>query len=132
MSKINLACLIEDDPVHIYLSKRYLESSGYIDNIQIYNNGKEAYDGLKEDWESNKTLPEIILLDLTMPVWDGWKFLDEFIKLPIEKQITIYILTSSINEADKQRASNYNVVKNYLVKPITMQTLVELIERMED
>ena len=99
---------------------------------RIYNDGKEAYDGLKENWESKKTLPEIILLDLTMPVWDGWKFLDEFSKLPIEKQITIYILTSSINEADRQKASDYNVVKNYLVKPITMQTLVELIERMED
>jgi len=132
MSKINLACLVEDDPVHIYLSKRYLESSGYIDNIQIYNDGKEAFDGLKLDWESKKTLPEIILLDLTMPIWDGWKFLDEFTKLPIEEQITIYILTSSINEADRQKASDYNAVKNYLVKPITMPALVELIERMED
>jgi CheY-like chemotaxis protein len=54
---------------------------------------------------------------------DGWQFLDEFIKLPIKKEISIFIITSSIDPADIEMAEKYSPVKNYIIKPLTAQKL---------
>ena len=128
MKNINLACLIEDDPVHAFLSTKYLKMSGMIENILVLSNGQEAYEKLEAILFSGSELPELILLDLNMPVWDGWQFLDEFLKLPIDKKITIYILSSSINQEDHKKALEYNKVSNFIVKPITLETLLPILE----
>ena len=62
-----------------------------------------------------------------MPVWDGWQFLDEFTKIPIEKPVTIYILTSSNNEADIEKAKKYSLTSNYLIKPISQSQLKDIL-----
>lgn len=131
MKKINLACLIEDDPIHIFLSKKYLEMTGRIENIMICQNGKEAYDKLQAIFTSGEILPELILLDLNMPIWDGWQFLEKFKDIPLQSKITIYILTSSINEADREKARQFNNVNNYVVKPIKLETLIDLLDEMD-
>lgn len=131
MKKINLACLIEDDPIHIFLSKKYLEMSGWIENIMICHNGKEAFDKLKAIFTAGESFPELILLDLNMPIWDGWQFLEEFVKIPVQEQTTIYILTSSISETDKAKAKEFSNVSNYVVKPITLELLKGLFEELE-
>ena len=131
MKKINLACLIEDDPIHIFLSKKYLEMTGRIEIIMICQNGKEAYDKLQAIFTSGEILPELILLDLNMPIWDGWQFLEKFKDIPLQSKITIYILTSSINEADREKARQFNNVNNYVVKPIKLETLIDLLDEMD-
>ncbi|MEO8255341.1 MAG: response regulator [Flavobacterium sp.] len=130
MKKIDLLCIIEDDPTHLFITKKMIEMSGMVENIMVYKNGKEAYDKLEAIFISSKLLPEIILLDLNMPVWDGWQFLDEFIKIPIQNKVTIYILTSSNSEMDKKQAEKYNLNKNYLVKPITVTEIKTLLTEM--
>ncbi|GGA78247.1 response regulator [Flavobacterium palustre] len=107
-----------------------IEMSGMVENIMVYKNGKEAYDKLKAIFLSSEKLPEIILLDLNMPVWDGWQFLDEFTKIPIKTKITIYILTSSNSEEDKQRAEEYNLNGNYLIKPISLKEIKTVLEEI--
>jgi CheY-like chemotaxis protein len=59
---------------------------------------------------------------------DGWEFLDEFTKVPASKQITIYIVTSSIDPADVERAKEYDTINNYIVKPVTVDTLKEILK----
>ncbi len=93
----------------------------------IFRNGKEAFEHLETIILADKKLPDLILLDLNMPIWDGWKFLDEFTKIPSANPITIYIMTSSIDPADVEKAKSYDAVSNYLVKPITMEELQKLI-----
>ena len=127
MKKINLACIIEDDPTHVYITKRFLNLTGLVDSILICSNGKDAFTKLKSIISSGEKLPELILLDLNMPVWDGWQFLDAFKEIPIEDKIDIFILTSSNNEADIERAKNYNIDSNYIVKPITLEKLKDVI-----
>ena len=127
MKKINLACIIEDDPTHVYITKRFLNLTGLVDSILICSNGKDAFTKLKAIISSGEKLPELILLDLNMPVWDGWQFLDAFKEIPIEDKIDIFILTSSNNEADIERAKNYNIDSNYIVKPITLEKLKDVI-----
>ncbi|MBR9918023.1 response regulator [bacterium] len=130
MKKIDLACIVEDDPMHLFITKKYIELSGFVEKILVCKNGKEAYSTLKTMIQNSEKLPQVIFLDLNMPVWDGWQFLDEFTKIPIEQKITIFILTSSNNEEDIKRAERYSLTSNYLVKPIDQSHLKEILEAL--
>ncbi|KAA5826181.1 response regulator [Algibacter amylolyticus] len=127
MKKINLACIIEDDPTHVYITKRFLNLSGLVESVLICSNGKDAFDKLKSIIVNGEKLPELILLDLNMPIWDGWQFLDAFKTIPVEQKLEIFIVTSSDSEADKRRAEEYNINSNYIVKPITLEKLKETV-----
>lgn len=127
MKKIDIVCIVEDDPTHLFITRKYLELSGIVENIMIYKNGKEAYDKLKAIFLNSESLPEIILLDLNMPIWDGWQFLEEFNKIPIEKEIKIYILTSSTSKEDQIKAAEYNLNSNYLIKPISLNVIKSVL-----
>lgn len=127
MKKIDIVCIVEDDPTHLFITRKYLELSGIVENIMIYKNGKEAYDKLKAIFLNSESLPEIILLDLNMPIWDGWQFLEEFNKIPIEKEIKIYILTSSTSKEDQIKAAEFNLNSNYLIKPISLNEIKSVL-----
>lgn len=127
MKKIDITCIIDDDPIFIFGTKRIMQSIHFCKEYMIFNNGKEAYDNLKKIILNDEKQPDIILLDLNMPIWDGWEFLDEFIKIPNEKKIRIYIITSSIDPADIERAKAYDFISNYIVKPITMDELKKMM-----
>lgn len=129
MKKINLACIVEDDPIHLFLTQKYLGLTGMVEKILVCNNGKEAFELMESIIQAHTPLPELILLDLNMPVWDGWQFLEEFTKIPVDQKITIYILTSSDNPDDLARAEEYNLKSNYLVKPVTIEMLKSALEQ---
>jgi CheY-like chemotaxis protein len=128
MKKIRLACLVEDDPLHVFITKKYIEMSGKVVNLMVCNNGKEAFDTLSTIIKEGEPLPEIIFLDLNMPIWNGWQFLEEFTKIPIDQKIIIYILTSSNNPEDLKKAEGYNLRSNYLIKPITPVNLKKVFD----
>lgn len=131
MKKINNVCLVEDDPMQAFITTKMIKMTGLVENIMIFNNGKEAYDKLRAIFVASEKLPEIILLDLNMPVWDGWQFLEEFTKIPNSSNVIIYILTSSSDPADLKRAETYNLSKNYLVKPVTRDQLKTVLAEIE-
>jgi CheY-like chemotaxis protein len=131
MKKINIVVLVEDDPMQAFITTKMIKMTGLVESIMVFKNGKEAYDKLRTIFLSSEKLPEIILLDLNMPVWDGWQFLEEFTKIPISSNVIIYILTSSSDPADLQRAETYNLSKNYLVKPITKYQLKTVLAEIE-
>jgi CheY-like chemotaxis protein len=89
-------------------------------------------DFLKSVAQNAAQLPEIILLDLNMPVMDGWEFLEEFtlLKPRLEKKITIYVVSSSIAPSDIQRAEAINEVTDYIVKPITTEKLLDMLKNL--
>lgn len=128
MPKIDIACIIDDDPIFVFGTKRIMEIANFCESFMIFRNGKEAFDKLKAIIIADEKLPDLILLDLNMPIWDGWQFLDEFIKIPHTNPITIYIMTSSVDPADIEKAKTYDAVSNYLIKPITMAELKKLME----
>ncbi|MGB3145956.1 MAG: response regulator, partial [Maribacter sp.] len=74
-------------------------------------------------------LPEVIFLDLNMPIMNGWEFLEEFEKLPNHnlKKAIIYIISSSVDPRDLERFKNYRQVNNYILKPITPNDLEAVI-----
>ena len=66
-----------------------------------------------------------------MPVLDGWQFLDEFMLLPIQKKIAIFIVTSSIDPTDIEMFKKYSVVKDYIMKPLTTEKLKAIANKIE-
>ncbi|MBC8766634.1 response regulator [Arenibacter sp. BSSL-BM3] len=129
MGKIESSCIIDDDPIAIYGIKKSMKEIDFCNKIVIYNNGQDAIDGLNSMVEDGMELPSIILLDLNMPIMDGWEFLDDFIKIPNcnTEKVTIYIISSSIDPRDIIKAKNYSLVSNYILKPIKSNDLLKLL-----
>lgn len=124
--------LIDDDDTFVYLTKKTIEQTNLVQLIKIFGNGLDAIHFLEENKSNPEALPEIILLDLSMPVMDGWQFLDAFTKLnpKIGKKITIYICSSSISPDDVTRSKTISAVTDYIIKPITKDKLIEMIAKL--
>lgn len=128
MKKVDIACIIDDDPIFVFGTKKIMKLANFCNSFMVFHNGEEAINHLKPIIESNQDhLPDVILLDLNMPVMDGWEFLDQFIKIPSKKEITIYIVTSSIDPQDMEKAKDYDKISNYLIKPISSEKLQEIV-----
>ncbi len=132
MKKIDIACIIDDDPIFVFGVKKVMELIGFCKSCMVFRDGEEALNNLKAIISANEKLPDVILLDLNMPVLDGWQFLEEFIKVPCEKKIIIYIVSSSVDPEDVLRARSYELVSDYIVKPVTIQKLKEVLHHLEE
>jgi CheY-like chemotaxis protein len=132
MNPIRTLTLIDDDDIFVFLTKKAIEQTKLVDLIKVFENGLDALNFLKENKHNVDALPEIILLDLSMPIMNGWQFLEEYTKLhpTIGKNITIYICSSSISHDDITRAKAINEVSDYIIKPITKDKLIDLIKKL--
>lgn len=125
-TSVDLVCIVDDDPIFTFTVKRLMQLAGFCTSFLAFRNGKEAFDSLQSIIKNNEKLPKIILLDINMPEWDGWRFLEEFTKIQAAEKIIIYVVSSSINQEDKERANQINAVSNYIVKPITIDDILKL------
>lgn len=110
--------LVDDETIFNFLHKRMLELTGVTDEIHTTLNGVQAMDFLQGN-SRNAKLPDIIMLDLSMPVMDGFAFLDAFqkIDLPGKENITVIVVTSSIDQRDRLKAKEMGIT-HYLIKPV--------------
>lgn len=129
MVKNNLLFLVDDDPIFVFITRKILEKLGQRPVIEVFGDGKAGFDELSKRLENHQELPGIILLDLNMPVWDGWDFLDECRKLMLPPEMQIYIVTSSKSPEDMKRTEQFSDVTGYLVKPLQEETLAALFHR---
>ncbi len=126
---VNSICIIDDDPIFVFGTKILLNhNKDFGNDILVYENGKEALDSLSSILRSGKELPGFIFLDLNMPIMNGWQFLDALIKLPVKRKPLIFIITSSIDQKDKDKANSYEIVKEFLVKPLSENNLKRIFE----
>ncbi|MEQ9405993.1 MAG: response regulator [Cyclobacteriaceae bacterium] len=119
-------CLVDDEDVFHWIVRENLKKmEGAYDFISFYN-GDEILEYLSE---SGNTIPDILLLDLNMPICGGWKFLDSFKEMSPEFKngITIYIVSSSIDPKDQDRANEYSEVSAFVSKPITRDFLERIL-----
>lgn len=78
MKKFKLACVVDDDKIFLYGIKRMMKLIGFCENLMVFHDGEEALEYLKPLIEAGDVVPEVILLDINMPIMDGWQFLDAF------------------------------------------------------
>lgn len=122
-------CVIDDDEIYQYTVEVTVKSFGLIKNIMPFADGEEAINFIVEHIENKKLLPDVILLDINMPVMDGFQFMEEYIDLKIGKKITIYMVSSSVDQADIDRAKRISEISDYIVKPIQQERLKSIIEQ---
>lgn len=125
--------LVDDDDVTLMICKLRLKKSNFCNEVYTSENGEEAIQFLEEQFAmapKDRTLPELIFLDLNMPVMDGWAFLDVFESkyLPQMPETKIAILSSSVDPMDEERAATHACVLGFISKPLTEVNLKGLME----
>jgi CheY-like chemotaxis protein len=129
MKKNKIICIIDDEEINQFILTTIIKNLNSEIKILSFNNGEVALNSLTQLYDSKEDMPDIILLDINMPVMSGWQFMDEFVKLQIGKKTAIYIVTSSSSLDDKKKAKTYSDISGYLTRPIEKNTLKEIIEK---
>lgn len=125
-SKINLL-VIDDDDINIFIIKKIVEKTGYSVNMTSKGNGQLAIDYLLEVTQDDALFPNLMLIDINMPVLNGWEFLEAYEGLNIPRQPDMYMLSSSVYENDIEKAKTYKSIKGFISKPLSIERLSELL-----
>lgn len=125
---IDLVMLVDDNDTDNFISKRIIEITKFAKEVEIKNSGKSALEYLEQNKDSEEKLPNIIFLDINMPIVDGFVFLYEFEKFDqnLKGKCKVIILSSSDNKRDIDKIVNNNHVVKFITKPLTESALEEI------
>ncbi len=121
--------IVDDDHMFIFIAKKMLESAEFVKDPLTYANGKTALEYLEQNPDDAEHF--VIFLDINMPVFSGWDFLDRVCEMPLKDRISVFMVTSSVNVSDKRRAATYPVMKAFLEKPVGKEKYASLKEMEE-
>jgi two-component system, chemotaxis family, chemotaxis protein CheY len=126
-----IVALVDDDYIFQLTASRLLKAANASANVLQFSNGEEGLRYLNEHAKEESKLPDILLLDINMPHVDGWMFLNDYahLKGKLCKEIKIYMVSSSIDPVDMNRAKSNQSVKDYIVKPISKEGFKEIISQ---
>ncbi|WP_405395792.1 two-component system response regulator [Maribacter sp. Asnod2-G09] len=132
MKKISDITIIDDDTITVFGLRKLIASSVECNTIESYANGKIALDAMTAFFNNNQQIPQIIFLDINMPIMDGWEFLKAFLELPITEKIRINIVTSSIDPRDYKQWEFFKNKSHHLItfnqKPINRNKITEITQ----
>lgn len=128
-NKLHTILLVDDDEISNYITEALIKEIDISETLSVATDGQQALDYLQQHpVANNKTDGHIlVLLDLNMPVMDGFEFMDEYQQQSWKNKATIIMLTSSSNPKDMEKAKNYDFA-GYLQKPFSQQDLRKIIE----
>ncbi|WP_207421408.1 response regulator [Desertivirga brevis] len=120
--------VIDDDPIHQKITEILIRKSGAFKKHTAFPGVSSAIEALQLHKNEPENLPDVILLDLNMPVLDGWDFLDQFKdqKAELQKNIQVFIVSSSAIQSEIDRSTQYSFVKEFITKPLDTQKLIEI------
>lgn len=134
IKKLDSVCIIDDDLIYQFLAKEEIEYTNMVDKIMFFGNGDCAIQFITNALNSNdiSVLPDIIFLDINMPVMDGWDFLEVYatLKPRIGKNIVIYMVSSSTDMRDFDRARSISEVSDYIIKPVSSNQLETIFRNL--
>lgn len=133
-AKLNCMLLVDDDEGHNYLTKMVIQEAAIAQHIHTVWDGGEAIDYLTGRGKFNGATcpkPDLILLDINMPVMDGWDFMEEYCKLEDAQRrgTMIVMLSTSMNPDDRARARTIPHISDFKSKPLTSEALREIVQR---
>jgi len=123
--------LVDDDEINNFISIKLIKKALVSTEIVACLNGKFAIEQLVEMQNKGpEKLPDYILLDINMPIMNGWEFLDEYKRLNIDPlgKTKIYIISSSVFSNDINKARSYPLVKSFISKPLSVEKIKEMFE----
>jgi len=128
--KFKKVLLIDDSEIDNFINKSVITSANITESIETMMSAKKALAYLSELKEKPVLFPDLIFLDIKMPEMDGFQFLDECKNFPqeIKERCSVYILSSSINPEDTNRAKQYDAVKKHLTKPLSEKMIAEILK----
>ena len=116
--------IVDDDPIVVMLHKRISKKAGLHKAPQICMNGEEALHYIQQ--QNTPADYYVVLLDINMPVMDGWELLEKLSHTALEATVNVVMVTSSLDASDEKRANEYQHVIGYITKPIRKESLEAL------
>jgi CheY-like chemotaxis protein len=125
--------LIDDNPIDHYIMRTMLYKNEACEQATYTFDGSMIIEYMEENKAEPKKLPDVIFLDLTMPDFSGWEFLEKFDKLQtsLDKHVDLYVMTSSVRESDKERSTKYGCVNSFISKPLSKQALNNICQHAQ-
>jgi two-component system, chemotaxis family, chemotaxis protein CheY len=127
--RVPIIALVDDDKIFQLTASKTLKATSITDRILQFENGEDALEFIRQHSTEPDTLPDYIFLDINMPRIDGWMFLEDYagLKSTISKPINIYMVSSSIDSRDIDRAKKDVNVIDYITKPVTREKFIEVL-----
>lgn len=116
--------LIDDNYIDNFVTRRILEASNFADQVIVSQSATEAIESLR----SGEVKPDVIFLDIRMPMMGGFEFLQEYDKIDVENKnnIKIFMLSSSLDPTDMRKSMNNKYITQFIHKPLTQKALDEI------
>ena len=124
MKKLDLVLLVDDDEISNFVTEKYINKSELVKNLEIKVNGQEAANYLDE---CAGPFPDLVLLDINMPLMNGVELLDHYEKAGVMGKTKFAILTTSTHNVDRDTAMKYKDVIGYIEKPLTNDKLATVV-----
>lgn len=130
MQPLKLIWVIDDDPIFTFLTETQITEMYSHVRVESYANGHEAYEALKRCITEDQDLPNLILLDINMPVMDGWEFIEEYkaIMGQFDQQVFVFMVSSTIDINEIETAKNHENIEGFISKPVVMDEMIKMIE----
>ena len=130
MASINKVYLIDDDEINNFICTNILKKIDFSSDVVAFESGTEALEVLNKAIEEKDVsqIPDVIFLDINMPIMNGWDFLEEYknIKDKLNKKVSLFMLSSSIYQADVEKSKQYGEVVDFVTKPLNADILNEI------
>ncbi|MEO6850506.1 MAG: response regulator [Mucilaginibacter sp.] len=125
---MNKFVIIDDDPIDHFLMQHIMQDINYFDETTYTMDGLLVLEYIEENKDLPEALPDVILVDLNMPHFSGWDFLDRYsdISVNLKKDIKVYILSSSVRPADKERSKSYPFIRSFISKPLDESVIAKI------
>ncbi|MCL5129666.1 MULTISPECIES: response regulator [unclassified Algibacter] len=125
-------CIIDDDDIYKFTVVKTLELLEFEKNIKVFADGEEALEFLVENLNKDNELPDVIFLDINMPIMDGYQFMEEYVKIKskLGKKTVIYMVSSSVDPVDIEKAKRISDISDYIIKPIEPGKLKSIMEKL--
>lgn len=132
MNVVKRALIIDDDEINNFICIKNMKDSHFAEHATYCLRGREGLDELKDAlYNRPEDLPDVIFLDINMPLMNAWEFLEEYKELHqrFDKNVKLFILSSSVYRKDIEKSSHYDIVTDYIIKPLSKENLRTLQEK---
>ncbi len=121
--------IIDDSQLDCFIGEKIIQNTGTFSSVKSYIQATEAYEVIKNSDPDSKDAITVIILDIQMPVMNGFQFVEAFEQLPenIKSNYAIFMFSSSINENDKNRLENHPCILKFYSKPISKDIVANIV-----